>query len=93
LFLIVRVLDDFIFLPLTIGRKLHVHPVLSLLVLYLGASVAGATGLVLALPVFGVVAVIGEAVAQIVTDERLMARYRLARQNVNEACRKTSGAH
>ena len=54
---------------------------LSLLVLYLGASVAGATGLVLALPVFGVVAVIGEAVAQIVTDERLMARYRLARQN------------
>ena len=48
----------FLFLPLTIGRKLHVHPVLSLLVLYLGASVAGATGLVLALPVFGVVAVI-----------------------------------
>jgi predicted PurR-regulated permease PerM len=88
LFLIVRVLDDFIFLPLTIGRKLHVHPVLSLLMLFLGATVAGATGLLLALPVFGVVAVIGETIAQIVTDQRLMARYRLTRQLTNEACRK-----
>lgn len=90
LFLIVRILDDFFFLPLTIGRKLHVHPVLSLLMLFLGATVAGATGLVLALPVFGVVAVIGETVAQIVSDERLMARYRAAKQLAHEACRKYS---
>jgi len=90
LFLIVRVLDDLVFLPITIGRKLHVHPILSLLVLFLGATVAGATGLVLALPVFGVVAVIGEAVAQIITDDRLMARYRLSRQLAHEACRKYS---
>lgn len=91
LFLIVRVLDDFLFLPLTIGRKLHVHPVLSLLMLFLGATVAGATGLVLALPVFGVVAVFGETVAQIITDDKLMARFRLARQMARETCRKTSG--
>ena len=80
LFLGVRMLDDYVFLPLTIGRKLHVHPLLSVLMLFLGAAVAGGTGLVLALPLFGVVAVIGEAVSQIVTDRRLIARYRAARQ-------------
>jgi predicted PurR-regulated permease PerM len=80
LFLGVRLIDDFIYLPLTIGRQLHVHPLLSVLMLFLGATVAGATGLVFALPLFGVVAVIGETVAQVVTDQRLRARYRAARQ-------------
>ena len=82
LFLGVRLLDDFIFLPLTIGRKLHVHPLLSVLMLFLGATVAGATGLILALPLFGVVAVIGETVSQVVTDRKLRARYKTARQLV-----------
>jgi predicted PurR-regulated permease PerM len=82
LFLGVRMLDDFIFLPLTIGRKLHVHPLLSVLMLFLGATVAGATGLVLALPLFGVIAVIGETVSQVVTDQKLRARYRASRQLV-----------
>jgi predicted PurR-regulated permease PerM len=80
LFLGVRALDDFIFLPLTIGRKLHVHPLLSVLMIFLGATVAGATGLVLALPLFGIVGVIAETVSQVVTDRKLMARYRAARQ-------------
>ena len=82
LFLGVRALDDFVFLPLTIGRKLRVHPLLSVLMLFLGATVAGATGLVLALPLFGVIAVIGETVSQVVTDRKLRARYRAARQLV-----------
>ena len=80
LFLAVRMLDDFVFMPLTIGRKLHVHPLQSVLMLFLGAAVAGVTGLILALPVFGVVAVTGEAVSQIVTDQRLRARYRATRR-------------
>ncbi len=78
--LVVRLLDDFVFMPLTVGRKLHVHPLLSVLMLFLGAMVAGPTGLVLALPMFGVVAVFGETVSQIVTDQRLRARYRAAQQ-------------
>ena len=73
-------LDDFVFLPMTIGRKLNVHPLLSVLMLFLGATVAGATGLFLALPLFGVMAVIGEAVAQVVADQGLRARHRAARQ-------------
>ncbi len=80
LFLGVRLLDDFIFMPMTIGRKLNVHPLLSVLMLFLGATVAGATGLFLALPLFGVVAVIGETVAQVVADQGLRARHRAARQ-------------
>jgi predicted PurR-regulated permease PerM len=80
LFLGIRMLDDFVFLPLTIGRNLHVHPLLSVMMLFLGATVAGAAGLFLALPLFGVVAVIGETVAQVVTDQRLRARYRASRQ-------------
>ena len=80
LFLAVRMLDDFVFLPLTIGRKMHIHPLLSVLMFFLGATVAGATGLVLALPVFGVVTVVGETAAQVLADRRLRARYQLARR-------------
>jgi predicted PurR-regulated permease PerM len=79
LFLGVRLLDDFVFLPLTIGRKLHIHPLLSVLMFFLGATVAGGTGLVLALPVLGVVTVVCEIVAQVVMDRRLRFRYRAAR--------------
>ena len=46
--LIVRLLDDFVFMPLTVGRKLRLHPLLSVLMLFLGGMVAGPTGLVLA---------------------------------------------
>jgi len=90
LFVIVRILDDFIFLPLTIGRKLHVHPLLSLLVLFLGGTVAGGTGLVLALPVFGVVSVVSDVAAKIVTDQKLMARFWMTRQMAADSCKKLS---
>jgi len=80
LFLCVRLLDDFVFLPLTIGRKLHIHPLLSVLMFFLGATVAGGTGLVLALPVLGVMSVAGEIVAEVVMDRRLRSRYRAARE-------------
>jgi len=90
LFLCVRLLDDFVFMPLAIGRKLHIHPLLSVLMFFLGATVAGGTGLVLALPVLGVVSVVGEIVAQVVTDRRLRFRYRAARELA--AARATRGA-
>ena len=80
LFLSVRLLDDFVFLPLTIGRSLRLHPVLSVLMLFLGAAVAGPTGLVLVLPVWGVVTLVVETFGQIVADPRLLQRYHHARQ-------------
>jgi predicted PurR-regulated permease PerM len=80
LFVMVRLLDDFLFLPLTIGRSLHIHPVLSVLMLFLGASVAGPTGLVLVLPVLGVVTVITETLDQILSDRCLRERFWHARK-------------
>jgi predicted PurR-regulated permease PerM len=80
LFICIRILDDFVFLPLTVGRSLRFHPVLSVSMLFLGAAVAGLAGLLLVLPVLGVVAVITETLRQILTDERLRKRYRHARQ-------------
>ena len=80
LFLCVRLLDDFVFMPLTIGRKLHIHPLLSVLMFFLGATVAGGTGLVLALPVLGVVAAVAGIVAEVVMDRRLRFRYHSARE-------------
>jgi predicted PurR-regulated permease PerM len=80
LFILVRLLDDFIFLPLTIGRSLHIHPVLSVLMLFLGATVAGPTGLVLVLPVLGVVVVVTETLGQIVSDRCLRERFWQAQQ-------------
>lgn len=80
LFLLVRMLDDFLFLPMTIGRSLHIHPVLSVLMLFLGATVAGPTGLVLVLPVLGVVVVITETLGQILSDRCLRERFWRAQQ-------------
>jgi predicted PurR-regulated permease PerM len=88
----VRLLDDFVFLPLTIGRKLHIHPLLSVLMFFLGATVAGGTGLVLALPVLGVVSVAGEIVAQVVMDRRLRFRYRAARDLASTGQRLSTSA-
>jgi predicted PurR-regulated permease PerM len=80
LFVCVRLLDDFVFLPMTVGRSLRFHPVLSVLMLFLGAAVAGPAGLLLVLPVLGVVAVVVESLRQILADDRLRIRYRQARQ-------------
>jgi hypothetical protein len=47
---------------------------------FLGATVAGGTGLVLALPVLGVVAAVAGIVAEVVMDRRLRFRYHSARE-------------
>jgi predicted PurR-regulated permease PerM len=74
----VRLLDDFLYMPLTIGKSLELHPLITVLMIFAGGAVAGIPGLMLVLPVLGVVMVIGETVGLIVTDPRLMARHRYA---------------
>ena len=76
LFVIARLLDDFVYLPLTIGKSLHMHPLVAVLMIFVGGDVAGISGLILALPLLGVVMVIGETISIVVTDPRLMARHR-----------------
>lgn len=74
-FILVRLLDDFVFMPLTIGRSLRIHPLLTVLMIFVGGAVAGVAGLMLVLPLLGVVMVVGETIGSVVTDPRLRARH------------------
>jgi predicted PurR-regulated permease PerM len=80
LFLGVRLLDDFVFMPLTIGRSLRLHPLVAILMILLGGAVAGFAGLLLVMPVLGVVMVAGQIIGELANDPRLSARYHHARQ-------------
>ncbi len=80
LFILVRLLDDFVFLPLTVGRSLRMHPLVTVLMILLGGAVAGISGLLLVMPVLGVVMVAGQIIGELVTDERILARHRHARE-------------
>jgi len=79
-FVLVRLLDDFVFMPLTIGRSLRMHPLLTVLMIFVGGAVAGVAGLMLVLPLLGVAMVVGETIGMVVTDERLQARHAHARR-------------
>lgn len=77
-FLMVRLLDDFVFMPLTLGRSLHIHPLITVLMIFTGGAVAGVAGLMLVLPLLGVVMVVGETLGRLITNPRLRARHRNA---------------
>ena len=79
LFIVARLLDDFLYMALTVGKSLHMHPLVTVLMIFAGGAVAGISGLMLVLPVLGVVMVCGETIGKVVTDPRLMARHRHAR--------------
>lgn len=80
LFVVVRLLDDFIFMPLTIGKSLNIHPLLTVLMIFIGGAVAGVPGLMLVLPVLGLAMVLGETLGCVVTDPRLRARHAHAKR-------------
>jgi predicted PurR-regulated permease PerM len=80
LFLGVRLLDDFVFMPLTIGRSLRMHPLVAILMILLGGAVAGFAGLLLVMPVLGVVMVAGQIIGELAADPRIGARHHHARQ-------------
>jgi predicted PurR-regulated permease PerM len=79
LFVVVRLCDDFIFMPMTVGRSLRMHPLVTVMMILLGGAVAGVAGLLLVMPVLGVVMVVGEIGGELLTDARVIARYRHAR--------------
>lgn len=78
-FIMVRLLDDFVFMPLTVGRSLHMHPLITVLMIFIGGAVAGVAGLMLVLPLLGVVMVVGETLGRLITNPRLQARHRNAK--------------
>ncbi len=87
LFIGVRLLDEFIYLPMTVGKSLRVHPVISVLMILIGGAIAGAAGLFLVMPLLGVVMVIGEICGQVLTDKRLLARHVHAKALSDEVAR------
>ncbi|WP_294262079.1 hypothetical protein [Propionivibrio sp.] len=58
-------------MPMTIGRSLNLHPLLTVVMIFVGGAVAGVAGLMLVLPLLGIVMVLGETIGEIVTDPRL----------------------
>lgn len=88
LFVCVRLLDDFVYMPITVGRNLRMHPLVTVVMISAGGAVAGIAGLMLVLPVLGVVRVVGETVGLVVTDARLKARHRHARMLRRQAAAK-----
>jgi predicted PurR-regulated permease PerM len=80
LFVIIRLLDDFVFIPTVVGKSLRLHPLLSILMLFVGGTIAGIAGLMLALPMLGIIMLLGETMEIILTDQRLRARHAFALQ-------------
>lgn len=75
-FLVVRWLDGLVFMPMTIGKNLHIHPVIAVLTILLAGTIAGIPGMMLALPVFGILKVMFDTSSLIGLNARLRARYR-----------------
>jgi predicted PurR-regulated permease PerM len=79
-FILARLLDDFVFMPITLGRSLKIHPLITVLMIFIGGALSGVAGLMLVLPLLGVVMVVGETLGLLMTNPRLRARHRYARQ-------------
>jgi predicted PurR-regulated permease PerM len=69
-----KLMDMFVFMPLTVGRSIHMHPLPTVLMLFIGGTVAGVAGLVLALPLAGVVSAIVGTIGAVLENPRLRAR-------------------
>jgi predicted PurR-regulated permease PerM len=79
MFLVVRLLDTFIIMPMTVGRSIQIHPLPTVLMLFIGGTVAGVPGLILALPLAAVVSTIVGTVGAVIDAPRLRARHRFAK--------------
>ncbi|MBL0143451.1 MAG: AI-2E family transporter [Betaproteobacteria bacterium] len=88
LFILVRLLDDFVFMPLTVGRSLRLHPLPTVLLIFAGGAVAGIPGLILVLPLAAALMVVAETIGSIVSNPRLRARN--AHANALQARRVTA---
>lgn len=54
LYVLLRIIDDVVIIPLVMGESLQMHPVVVVVALFAGGELAGVLGLLLALPVLGV---------------------------------------
>jgi len=71
LFLVIKVLDDTIIQPFTIGRSVHLHPALLLGSVVVGNHALGVLGMIIAVPV---ATVLQETVRLLLEHRRVLAR-------------------
>ena len=71
LFLVIKVLDDTIIQPFTIGRSLHLHPALLLGSVVVGNHALGVLGMIIAVPV---ATVLQETARLLFEHRRVLAR-------------------
>ena len=71
LFLAIKVLDDTVIQPLTIGRSVHLHPALLLGSVVVGNHALGVLGMIIAVPV---ATVLQETVRLVLEHRRVLAR-------------------
>lgn len=70
-----RLLDEFLYTPATVGRALHVHPLVTVMMIFAGGMLGGVYGLLLAMPLLGIFTVLGQMFGEIWFDPRLRARH------------------
>ena len=75
-FLVIKVLDDTIIQPFTIGRSVHLHPALLLGSVVIGSHALGVLGMIVAVPV---ATVLQETVRLVLEHRRVLARHDLHR--------------
>ena len=71
LFVVIKVLDDTIIQPLTIGRSVHLHPALLLGSVVIGSHALGVLGMIIAVPA---ATVLQETVRLLLEHRRVLAR-------------------
>ena len=77
LFLVIKVLDDTIIQPFTIGRSVHLHPALLLGSVVVGNHTLGVLGMIIAVPVATVLQETGRLLLE---HRRVLARHDLRRR-------------
>ena len=74
LYIVVKIIDDFLVQPLTIGRSVRLHPMLLIISIIAGQKLFGILGMVLAVPAVTIL----QKVLQIILDHRQRTRARIA---------------
>ena len=71
LFLVIKVLDDTVIQPLTIGRSVHLHPAILLGSVVVGNHTLGVLGMIIAVPI---ATILQETVRLLLEHRRMLAR-------------------
>ena len=76
LFIITKLIDDFLVAPMVLGKSMKIHPVAVVFALFIAGELAGFVGLIMALPALGVTIVIFDVLYLTFRDQRLQLRHR-----------------